>query len=318
MEDYKQDILNTRVGCLGSSDGGILMRIARDGKVPEGARKRLAICKGLLPAVDSYKSDEMKRGDEIEQSIYEQLAEIDGGVESNPLWVSRRYSRKNVRLISHPDIVSVTPTDVTVYEVKTSKYPVDHLMEDYKAQLYIHWLLANELYPDRIVNVNLVAYSTEGVDTSQPLEYDPSRITSAPVTCHHLFDMDRAMDIVDAYLEKMDSYDPGDEVSADDLPMEMRGDIDHLSRLMLEIKEREDGVAKFKETLYQAMEERNIKSIRNEWVSITRVDPTEQTTFDGKKYLEHLRLDDPMLADSISREFSKTTKRKGYALIKFK
>ena len=315
MEDYKQDILNTRVGCIGSSDAGILMRTAKDGKVPSGAARRLAVCKGLIPVVDSYKSAAMLRGDEVEQLIYQQLSSVDDGVESNPLWVSERYSRKNVKLISHPDIVSVSATAVTVYEIKTSKFSVDDLIETYKPQLFIHWLLAHELYPDKIVNVNLVDYSTDGEDETV---YDPSRIVSKPVDMHMLFDVDKVMDIIDAYLENLNSYEEEEEKDVSELPVKMRDDIDQLSRLIVEIKEREDSVAAFKERLYMEMEKANIKSVRNEWVSITRVDPTESVSFDGKRYLDSLKKEDPHLADEIETKFSKTTKRKGYALIKIK
>ena len=44
MENYKEEIANTRKGCLGSSDGKTLAQIATLGIVPKSAYKRMAGC----------------------------------------------------------------------------------------------------------------------------------------------------------------------------------------------------------------------------------------------------------------------------------
>ena len=48
IQDYKQEVANTRKGCLGGSDGKMLSQIAALGYVPKSALKRLAVCKGLI------------------------------------------------------------------------------------------------------------------------------------------------------------------------------------------------------------------------------------------------------------------------------
>ena len=45
--DYKNDIINSRIGSLGSSDGKVLAAIAKNGCVQRGQVERLAIAKGL-------------------------------------------------------------------------------------------------------------------------------------------------------------------------------------------------------------------------------------------------------------------------------
>ena len=40
MENYKEDIRNTRLGSLGGSDGNLLAQVANIGYVPNSAKKR--------------------------------------------------------------------------------------------------------------------------------------------------------------------------------------------------------------------------------------------------------------------------------------
>ena len=47
MEDYKQEIINSRKGCLGGSDANLLYQVAANGYVPKSAYKRLAVVKGI-------------------------------------------------------------------------------------------------------------------------------------------------------------------------------------------------------------------------------------------------------------------------------
>ena len=73
MENYKDDIRATRIGCLGSSDAKILAQIAALGYVPKSACKRLAIVKGLIPQTDIPETDAIRTGNEIENKIFEYL-----------------------------------------------------------------------------------------------------------------------------------------------------------------------------------------------------------------------------------------------------
>ena len=41
MENYKEDIRNTRLGSLGGSDGNLLAQVANIGYVPNSAKKTL-------------------------------------------------------------------------------------------------------------------------------------------------------------------------------------------------------------------------------------------------------------------------------------
>ena len=105
IQDYKNEIANTRKGCLGGSDGKMLAQIAALGYVPKSAYKRLAVCNGLIEQEEIPRTAAIVAGDKIEMAIYDHLTKKDPRYESNPLWVSEKYSTKNVKLIAHPDIV---------------------------------------------------------------------------------------------------------------------------------------------------------------------------------------------------------------------
>lgn len=320
--DYKQDIQNTRLGCLGSSDGKLLAQIANSGFVPNTAHQRLAVVKGLIPNKEIPQTAAVRAGDYIEQEIFKHLAKQDARYESNPLWVSAKYSKPNVKLISHPDIVYRDDNSRTlyVYEVKTTKFSLAETKNTYKAQLYIHNLLAKELAttlgPKWHVKLFLVVYDTNGLDLSQGCEFTTDRMTinecrfNAP-----LFDIERAMSIVNDFLASFDSYFEGDDIDANLLPEQVKKEFEQVTLLLREIREREDKVQEFKDKLYDFLQAKNIKSIKNEEFSVTRVDPSTSTSFDSKKFLEDFGKLHPVKVRKIKEQYAKTTQRKGFAKI---
>lgn len=326
IQDYKQDVANTRKGCLGSSDGKMLAQIAALGYVPKSALKRLAVCKGLVEQEEIPRTAAIVAGDKIEMAIYDHLTKKDPRYESNPLWVSDKYSTKNVKLIAHPDIVLKDDARKTlyVYEVKTTKYNINDTRQTYKAQLFIENLLAHEIIAKLgsgwSVKLFLVHYSTEGLELNDGVEFDPTRITLKEVrfTSSALFDIKKAMSLVDEYLETMTEYYDGDEVDADLLPVAVKSQFDDVAAMLVEIKEREMKVDEFKRRLYDFMLEHDIKSIKNDLFSITRVDPSESKTFDAKKYLDDEAKAHPRKVKKLVAKYTKTTKRKGYVNIKVK
>lgn len=325
--DYKQDIHDTRVGCLGGSDAKMLAMVALNGQVPKSAYKRLAVVRGLVENKEFAPSKAMAFGDFIEQSIYENLRVNDERYQSNPLWVSDRYSKKNVKLIAHPDIVLVDDAKKTlfVYEVKTTKFSVEETRETYRAQLYVEYLLGKEVVESLgkgwRIKLSLVHYDTNGVDVENgAFEYDDSRISIIPIVFRkqRYFDIDFAMSVVDEFLETFDAYFEGDEVDANYLPTDVKREFDLVTDALREIKERERLVDEFKVKLYEFMVAKDIKSVKNEVFSITRVDPTESRSFDYKTFLEDYRLAHPTKARRLRVKYEKVTKKKGYALIKLK
>lgn len=324
-KDYKEEIAKTRLGCLGSSDARMLAQIASLGMIPNSALKRLAVCKGLIPQTEIPKNDAIQAGDEIEMMIYEHLREKDTMYESNPLWVSERYSRKNVRLISHPDIVLKDDGKKTlyIYEVKTTRFSVEETRATYKGQLFVHFLLGKEKAKsygnDWKVKVFLVHYSTDGLDLSDGVVFDPTRLTIKQTNFNApMFDINRAMDIVNDFLEDFTEYYEGDEIGSEYLPEKVKQEFNTITNVLKEIKEREVKVDEFKQRLCAFMQSKGIKSIKNESWNITLVNATESVSFDSKAFISDLMGKHPRKAKKLLKTFEKRTKRNAYVTIKLK
>ena len=212
---------------------------------------------------------------------------------------------------------------LNVYEVKTTKYTFEQTRQTYESQLFIHNLLATErakkLGSDWKVKVFLVHYSTDGLDLENGIEFDPSRLTVHQVYFSTMyFDVMRGMNLVNDFLETFTEYYEGDEIDANLLPTNVKSQFDDVAAMLVEIKERESKVEEFKQRLYQFMVDKDIKSIKNDVFSITRVDPKVSKSFDAKKYVADLIKKYPRKSKKIIADYTKETKRKGYATIKLK
>lgn len=324
MEDYKNEIANTRKGCLGGSDGKMLAQIAALGYVPKSAFKRLAVCKGLIEQEDIPRTAAIVAGDKIEMAIYDHLTKKDPRYESNPLWVSEKYSTKNVKLIAHPDIVLKDEARKTlfVYEVKTTKYNINDTRTTYKSQLFIENTLAHEIISKLgsgwSVKLFLVHYSTDGLDLNDGIEFDPTRMTLKEVSFRSsaLFDIKAAMELVDTFLETFTEYYDGDDVDADMLPVAVKSQFDDVAAMLVEIKEREAKVDAFKAKLYDFLSERGIKKVSCNDFSFAVVAPTQQISVDYKAlFTQEIEAKKPRVAKRLKDKYKKTTNKKGYVLI---
>ena len=323
--DYKDEIRNTRRGCLGSSDAAMLARIANANSVPKSALKRLAVCKGLVDYEEVPTNAAMAFGDFAENEIYKSILATDERYLSNPMWVSEKFSRKNVKLISHPDIVLFDEEKKTifVYEVKATQDDIANTKQTYKAQLYVHYTIgkekANKMGKWKI-KVYLIHYDTNGLDLTKPFEFDPNRVSKSEVRFNvPVFDVGKGMDIVSAYLEDMTEYYDGDEIDEAYLPEHIKAKFDALAVAVAEVKARETKIKAFKEMLYDFLCEKNIKSIKGTNFTITRVDPTKQVSTDYKSLFENeIAAKTPLKARRLAAKYRKETKKSGYVSIKEK
>ena len=323
MENYKIEIEQTRVGCLGSSDASMIAQVAELGKVPKSAHERLAILKGFCEK-KNVTTEAMRFGDYIEQSIFSFIVPTGDGYESNPLWVSKKFSRSNVKAISHPDIVKYDETNkiIHVYEVKASKYTTAQVRHEYRHQLYWHSQFAKEIAAQKgkewKYKVYLVHYNTDGIDFNNH-GFDTGRLTIKEVRFPApVFDINLGMDIIDDFLIGFDTYYADEEINADMLPEKVYQHFLAICDALTKMKEIEENVEAFKEQIYSFMQAKNIKSIKNEYFTISRVDPSESVSFDFKRFLEDYKAQHPTKAKKIIRQYEKRTMRKGYASIKVK
>ena len=326
MNEAKQEIIATRTGCLGGSDARLIQSIAEAGKIPQSAMKRLAICKGLAEQ-PQFSNPAIEFGNYIESMVFESLHSQDARWQSNPYLVSGKYSRKNVDVIDHIDLYLQDDDKkvLTIGEVKATKGTYAQTYDEYRWQLMHHYLLgcerAKELGGYK-VKVMLCHYLTDGIDLTQPFEFDPSRLTVKTLRnmekLSKSYRIAEAMDLIDKFLEDFSEYYDGDEIPYELLPANVQGQFDDITTLLTEIKEREDKVAAFKDKLYSFLAEKNIKSIRNDAWSITRVDPTESKQFDSKRYLEDFAAKHPRQFKKMRSEYEKTVRKKGFITIKIK
>lgn len=321
MESYKEGIRNTRLGSLGGSDGNLLAQVANLGHVPNSARKRLAVMKGLIEKED-ITTRVMRYGDFIEQSIYSHLQEIDNRYQSNPLWISGKYSKDGVRLICHVDFCLFDDAKkvLKVYECKATKFNPQQTRDTYLNQLFIEWTLANEIVKAKgdgwKVEMYLCHYDTSNVNIDDEFMFDPDLLSIHRLRIpKNLFDIDKAMTIVSEFASTFDYYTEDEEIDSVYLPEKVKAEFDMVTDILTEIKERETKVDEFKRKLYDFMLDKNIKGIRSEEWSITRADASESKSFDGKKYLADLKALHPRKAKKIEEKYTKTVARGGYVKI---
>lgn len=326
MKDYKQEIEQTRVGCLGSSDAKLVAQIATLGNVPKSAYERMAVLKGMKEHVSYPSSEAMKFGDRMENEIFSYLNFKNSAVESNPLWQSVKYSRNNFKCISHPDYVFVDTDKKTifVYEVKTSKFTNQQVRQEYRCQLYWHHLLAAEK-AKQMGNgwkhkIFLVHYNSQGIEDFDLHEFDVNRLLVKEVHFHvPVFNMKLGLDLIDAFLDSFDEYyGDNEEIDANLLPEKVYKQFDAICNTLSQIKKMEEDVDSFKERIYNFMLEKGIKSIKNDVFTISRIDPTESVSFDYKRFLNDEGALHPIKVKKWLRTYEKRTKRKGYATIKIK
>lgn len=326
MEDYKQDIINTRKGCLGGSDATIIAQVANSGMIPKGAMKRLAVCKGLIEADELPSTSAMRYGDFIEQSIYDCLKQTDERYESNPCLVSELYSRPSVKVIDHVDFYLKDDDEKTIslYECKASKYSTDKVKEIYKPQLYHHFLMGKEiagkLGKEWKVRVILVHYDTNGIDLDNDAwEFDSNRMCLVPIRFSgKYYDMAKGMDIINDFLEGFNEYYEGDVISSDYLPSEIKDRFSAIATCLKEIKEREKKVEEFKDKLYEFFSSKGIKKVDFEEFGFTLIEPTKSVSFDAKAYMDDFEKKYPRKAKKIREQYSKVTNKRGYIKIAVK
>ena len=324
MNEAKQEIIATRTGCLGGSDARLIQSVAEAGKIPQSAIKRLAVCKGLAEQ-PQFTNPAIEFGNYVESMVFESLHSQDERWQSNPCLVSTKYSRPNCKVIDHIDFFLQDDEKkvLVLGECKATRSTFEQTHDEYKWQLLHHYLLgcekAKELGGYK-VKIMLSHYCTDGIDLTQPFEFDPSRLTVKTLRnmgklskSYHLAE---AMDIIDTFLENFTEFYEQDEVDANLLPANVQSQFLQVAQFLHEIKEREDKVAAFKTKLYDFLSERGIRKVACDDFSFTAVAPTQQISVDYKAlFTQEIEAKKPRVAKQLKEKYKKTTNKKGYVLI---
>ncbi len=322
MYEYKDEIIASRVGCLGASDADLICNVATIGFIPKSAMKRLAIAKGIIQPQDNFKTDAMELGDHIEMCIFEMLHNQDARWQSNYRLESKAYSRDNLSLIAHIDffLKDDDKKEIRIVECKATKDNFVATKERYTNQLFVQYVLGNE-YAKSLgkgwkVKLSLCHYCTEGYNG----EFDVNNMTIKGVRFHAKpFDIGKGMSLISSYMKDMEYYGDGDEeIDANMLPADVKQQFDAMTNILREIDERNNQVEIFKRKLYDFFFEKGIKSVKNESYSITLVEPATSISFDHKHFLSDYEKEHPRKYVELLNKYKRETQRRGYIKIKVK
>lgn len=316
--DYKNDIINSRIGSLGSSDGKVLAAIAKNGCVQRGQVERLAIAKGLYerPNITNLA---MQYGDFIENMIYDSLVQVDERWESNKCFRSQKYGREGLGLLVHIDFSLFDESRdkplLLWVECKATTTDIEQTYKDYKEQLYVEYVLGKELAEQLGADfkLELCHYDASVMfeDESQlQFAFDPDKISRKKVIFKKpVFDIASGMDIAAQYVSEMTEY-KREEIDWDYLPAEVQEQMKQVNNILVSIKEKQDSIEEFKSRFYDFLCKNEIKSVKTPYFTISRVDEAISMQFDKVKFAsEH---------PELVAEYQKEVKKKGYVLIKTK
>ena len=316
--DYKNDIINSRIGSLGSSDGKVLAAIAKNGCVQRGQVERLAIAKGLYerPNITNLA---MQYGDFIENMIYDSLVQVDERWESNKCFRSQKYGREGLGLLVHIDFSLFDDSRdkplLLWVECKATTTDIEQTYKDYKEQLYVEYVLGKELAEQLGADfkLELCHYDASVMfeDESQlQFAFDPDKISRKKVIFKKpVFDIASGMDIAAKYMSEMTEY-KREEIDWDYLPAEVQEQMKQVNNILVSIKEKQDSIEEFKSRFYDFLCKNEIKSVKTPYFTISRVDESVSIQFDKVRFTaEH---------PELAAKYQRAVKKKGYVLIKTK
>lgn len=316
--DYKNDIINSRIGSLGSSDGKVLAAIAKNGCVQRGQVERLAIAKGLYerPNITNLA---MQYGDFIENMIYDSLVQVDERWESNKCFRSQKYGREGLGLLVHIDFSLFDDSRdkplLLWVECKATTTDIEQTYKDYKEQLYVEYVLGKELAEQLGADfkLELCHYDASVMFEDEfqlQFAFDPDKISRKKVIFKKpVFDISSGMDIAAQYVSEMTEY-KREEIDWDYLPADVQEQMKQVNNILVSIKEKQDSIGEFKSRFYDFLCKNEIKSVKTPYFTISRVDESVSIQFDKVRFTaEH---------PELAAKYQRAVKKKGYVLIKTK
>lgn len=322
MENYKENIIATRKGGLGSSDAAMVLSVARSHELNDSARLRIAVMLGLAEKPDFHKSAAMQLGDDVELKLYNDIKSVYEQSESNPLYVSPALSEQlGFGVLNHIDIETIVTDEdgnktLVWFECKASKLDTADVLNTYAGQLAWHWLLLREKADAMGMSAKLflLHYPTNGMFNADSYTFGNARqveINEEDVRAD-INELRTGLGIISASIPTFE-YKKPEEIAAYNLPAEMQEALVALKHKLDSIKEMEKEVADFKDSIKTEMEklytEHGIKSIKCDAFGITYVGATESVGFDQTKF----KAENPEL---FAKYNTKVTKRNAYVTIK--
>ena len=317
--EHKQEIINTRVGGLGSSDAKMVVGIAERGTLNYADKERIAVMLGLAEC-KQFSTHATELGNILEQAVFEivnnpkaiaDILKLEEGtppkIESNP-----RYTMDiptiSYRIGNHIDFEVSTPDELIWIEHKSTIHGINQALEDYKYQLAWHTMLGDDkaLNEGKKFRLMLSHYDTNDFDG----EFNADKLSIVAVTPnkHYIDKIGKGLMIINEALPNFTWEKNEGILHASSLPAEINDKCEQMATHLRKIKEMTEQVDTFKAKMCELMVANNVKSIVTDAFTITLVEQSVSTTFDKSKFAkEH--------PDMVA-QYEKKQIRKPYVTIK--
>lgn len=305
--EHKQEIINTRVGGLGSSDAKMVVGIAERGTLNYADKERIAVMLGLAEK-RQITSKAIELGNIIEDAVFEVFkTQFGENITSNPRYTMEIPSI-TFRVSNHIDFAVSTPDTLVWIEHKSTIHGINQALEDYKYQLAWHAMLGEDkaLNEGKQFKLYLSHYDTNNWDN----EFNADKLSIVAVTPnkHYIDKICKGLLIINEQIPTF-QWQPNEGIlHASSLPQEINDKCEMMADHLRKIKEMTEQVDTFKQRMCELMVANNVKSIVTDAFTITLVEQSVSTTFDKSKFAkEH--------PDMVA-QYEKKQTRKPYVTIK--
>lgn len=305
--EHKQEIINTRVGGLGSSDAKMVVGIAERGTLNYADKERIAVMLGLAEK-KQITSKAIELGNIIEDAVFEVFkAQFSESITSNPRYTMEIPSI-TFRVSNHIDFEISTPNELIWVEHKSTIHGINQALESYKHQLAWHTMLGQDKAQGEGKKFKLLLSHYDTNEFEGVFEADKLSIVEVTPNAHLIDKICKGLLIINEQIPTFE-WQPNEGIlHASSLPAEINDKCEMMAEHLRKIKEMTEQVDTFKARMCDLMVANNVKSIVTDAFTITLVEQSVSTTFDKSKFAkEH--------PDMVA-QYEKKSIRKPYVTIK--
>ena len=307
----KEEIINTRKAGLGSSDARMVYKIAKNGRLSDADRQRIAIMLGIEEKPE-FSTQATEYGNFIEQKIFEIIKNKYADAVSNPYYISRNISgRYGFDVFNHIDYEVETDDKIIWIENKATKKSFDKAMDEYDEQLSWHRMLLIEkaIYSMKKPTLMFSHYKTDEYSET----FDPDNFRIEPIGYDRYYQKQtenmffNGLSIISEEIKDF-KYEKRESIYADNLPIPLQEKMQTIAECFRQISDAEKQIEDFKEKMLQLMQNANVKSIQTDYFKINLIGETIAASFDSRLFQK----ENPGLAQKYLRQ----SKRNSYITIK--
>lgn len=305
--EHKQEIINTRVGGLGSSDAKMVVGIAERGTLNYADKERIAVMLGLAEK-RQITSKAIELGNIIEDAVFEVFkTQFGESIASNPRYTMDIPSI-TFRVSNHIDFEISTPDELIWIEHKSTIHGINQSLESYKHQLAWHTMLGQDKAQAEGKKFKLLLSHYDTNEFDGVFEADKLSIVEVAPNTHLIDKICKGLLIINEQIPTFE-WQPNEGIlHASSLPAEINDKCEMMAEHLRKIKEMTEQVDTFKAKMCELMVANNVKSIVTDAFTITLVEQSVSTTFDKSKFAkEH--------PDMVA-QYEKKSIRKPYVTIK--